>query len=641
MHAISKDTGVNADVYYSIVGGDGRDDFTVHRTSGVVSVARPLDYERARSYALTLQALDGGAPPLSDHALLNVTVVDCNDNAPVFTQPAYSAAVREDAAPGTPVLTVAALDADAGDNGRLAYAIVRGDPTGRFSMDARRGDVTLQAPLDRETVSAYVLELRATDGGEPALAAVATLHVDVLDANDNPPLFERANYSLMLQEDRPPGHALLQLLVTDADAPPNGAPFTFDFQAGNEARAFRLEQDGVLRTAARFNHRVRDAYSLQLRVFDNGAPPLYSDAWVDVRVVEQSQYPPVVTPLEVQVCSYLDEFPGGSLGRVRALDRDAYDSLGYELTPPSALFELDARTGELRAAPRLDPGEYALNVTVSDGRFSASAPVRVRVLLVTDAMLAAAAVVRFREVSDADFVLSHRKGFVRAVSEAMECAPRDVVLLSVQASAEEEGARQVAQDLDVLFAVRAPGGGWAAGDALRRRLHERLEALEERTRLVVEELVRAPCGGCVRGACLERAELLAPPRAVASDVFALVAPRHRLRAACACEAGWAGARCDVPAPAAPAAAAAPVLQLAGDGYALYRLHKGVVNGERVLEDVLSLSLRFRTRAPSGVLAYAAGRVDYLVLEIVDGFVQVSTYFINPPFLFLFKFFMFP
>lgn len=616
VRATSRDAGVNADVYYSLVGGDGRDDFTVDRSSGTLSIARPLDYERRREYALTVQAIDGGSPPLSDRAAINITVTDSNDNAPVFSLESYGARVREDAEVGARVLQVIADDADSGANGRVAYSIARGDRDGHFSIDADTGYVSVAAPLDREAIPAYVLEVRARDRGLPALETTALVNIEIVDANDNPPLFARTNYSAVVQEDRPLGYTIIKFEVEDADAPPNAAPYTFDFQSGNEMGAFRLEQDGYLRSATRFNHRIKDRYALQIRVFDNGTPPLFSDAWVYIRVIEESQYPPVITPLEIIVNSYLDEFPGGTIGRVFASDRDAYDTLAYAIAPvdgapypPTDLFEIDPANGTLRAAPRLDVGDYRLNVTVDDGKFISFAIVRVAVVLISDEMLAQAVVVRFREVTDRDFVLSHRKGFVRAVAEATDCDPADVVIVSVQPSGDggeaeaRRARRQVAQDLDVAFAVRAraEGGGFLPADALRRRLHAHLERLEERTRLVVEELVRVACGGCVHGACVERVALRAAAlRTAGSDVVALVAPAHRLRGECACAAGFAGERCDRAAEPEGAERAA-VAQLQGDGYLVYRLERGVVEGARLLDDELTLALRFRTRRERGTL----------------------------------------
>lgn len=263
--ATSKDTGVNADVYYSIVAGDAREDFAIDRATGAISIARPLDFERTQQYTLTVQATDGGSPPLSDHAAVNISVIDVNDNPPQFAQASYLARVKEDAGVGTRVLQAAARDADSGLNGRIQYTLARGAGVEYFTVDQDTGYVSIAKPLDREETPSYVLELRARDRGIPALETSATLNIDVLDANDNAPQFAQNNYSAVVQEGRPLGHAVLTLAVTDADAAPNAAPFTFDFQSGNEMGAFRLEPDGSLRTATKFNHRIKDQYILQVR----------------------------------------------------------------------------------------------------------------------------------------------------------------------------------------------------------------------------------------------------------------------------------------------------------------------------------------------------------------------------------------
>lgn len=107
--ATSKDTGVNADIYYSIIGGNEHKKFKIDNKSGVIAIADMLDYERAKDYFLTIQAVDGGVPPLSNIATVNITVTDCNDNAPVFAQVSYTARIREDAQVGDKILQVSIM----------------------------------------------------------------------------------------------------------------------------------------------------------------------------------------------------------------------------------------------------------------------------------------------------------------------------------------------------------------------------------------------------------------------------------------------------------------------------------------------------------------------------------------------------
>ncbi|XP_031780785.1 fat-like cadherin-related tumor suppressor homolog isoform X4 [Nasonia vitripennis] len=679
--ATSKDTGVNADVYYTIVGGNEHKKFEIDTKSGVVSIAEQLDYERAKDYFLTIQAIDGGVPPLTNHATVNITVLDSNDNAPMFSQASYRASIREDAKAGEKVVQVFANDLDSNENGQVSYSIERGDRQKQFTIDSQSGQITVLAPLDREQIASYVLEVHAKDNGIPTLSNYVIVNIEVIDANDNPPLFAQNNYTTVVQEDKPLGYAVLKFTVTDADAEPNAAPYTFDFRSGNEGDAFRLEQDGTLRTATKFSNRVKDKYLLHIRVFDNGSPPLYSDAWVLVKIIEESQYPPVITLLEININSYMDEYPGGVIGKVHASDKDQYDTLQYSLVPTSPsrpntdLFQIDKLDGTLVALPRLDIGEYRVNVSVTDGKFNSYTIVKVTVELVTDTMLENSVIVRFREVSPEDFVLKHRKGFVRTVRNAMNCRLKDVVILSVQPSTDAEinviKSRPVRQavvhnDLDVLFTVKKPDPGeFYTSEAIREALNQHIEELEASTKLVVEEIVRFKCskGYCVYGECHDKIVLdsqqITP---IATDVTSFVSPRHRHRTECSCKEGYAGTHCEIvinecargPCPVfkvcipdssvqgyscqCPEGFAGQTcdidiskchdescyiprnpISFSGKSYARYKIDKSLVR--QTIENQLSLSLRIRSVQPTGNLMYAAGKVDYNVLEIVNGAVQ--------------------
>lgn len=73
---------------------------------GAILVSQPLDYETCRDYFLTVEARDGGTPPLSAITTVNINITDVNDNAPVFSCQLYTAVVSEDAATGDSVIQV-------------------------------------------------------------------------------------------------------------------------------------------------------------------------------------------------------------------------------------------------------------------------------------------------------------------------------------------------------------------------------------------------------------------------------------------------------------------------------------------------------------------------------------------------------
>ena len=272
LRAVSLDEGINAQVTYAVIGGNEHGKFRIHPKTGVISVADKLDYESSDSYFLTVQATDGGDPPLSNAATVNITVTDENDNEPMFSQLSYNALINEAASVGQRVAVVTATDADAGDNAVVSYHIAHGDRQNQFRIDGVSGAITVAKDLDREMVSSYVLEVVATDGGSPVAKSSSVLvHVDISDANDNRPAFPENNYTVYVQEDKGLDTILLRFSVSDADDDPNAGPFTFDIRAGNEDNAFRVVQDGTLRTATtKFNHKIVPEYHLQVSTHSQG-----------------------------------------------------------------------------------------------------------------------------------------------------------------------------------------------------------------------------------------------------------------------------------------------------------------------------------------------------------------------------------
>ncbi|KAL1459777.1 hypothetical protein WDU94_011731, partial [Cyamophila willieti] len=518
--ATSLDTGINAQVTYAIIGGNEHGKFFIDTQTGVISIADSLDFEKAREYLLTVQATDLGTPPLYAQALVNISVTDVNDNAPEFTQMSFSAVVSEDLSPGELITQITATDLDSGVNGKVIYSIEKGDRHQQFSIDKNTGHIMVSRPLDREMVSSYQLQIRAVDCGVPELASFTMLNIEVSDVNDNPPLFSQHNYTAIVQEDKAPGWAVCQLSVSDADIDSNGPPYTFDIRSGDTSGVFRIDQDGTVRTAAKLSYRVKENFLLQVRVFDNGTPPLYSDTWLIIKVIEESQFPPAVTPLDIWVGSYQDRWPGGELGRVHSTDQDPYDTLSYFISHPrNSLFSIDERTGTILTGPGLDSGSYHLNISVSDGKFTSFLPVKLTVEPLWDDMLQQSLSIRLSGVTPHHFILSERKALLRALRSALNT---DLNLLSVQTAGQG--------DLDVLLHIE---GGFT------------LPSLNEALKSVGLNTISWQCDCSVNGACKQRVtfspDVISP---IATDVTSFVSPQHSHLVYCACHQGFAGNRCE-------------------------------------------------------------------------------------------------
>ncbi|XP_019384093.1 PREDICTED: protocadherin-16, partial [Crocodylus porosus] len=352
----------NAGFDYTVVSGNGGNAFQVEsrvswvgghlRTQGALVLVEPLDFEATPLYNLTVAASDRGLPQRSIAVPVLVTVLDVNDNPPVFARAEYRAAVSESAPPGTELLRVAAQDADSGPHGRVRYSISSGDQRGLFQLHESTGALRLVQPLDCETQALHALVVQASDGpgGHFALVPVA---IEVKDVNDNRPYFPVETVSAGLRENLPPGTLVTTLRAVDADAgafgelhyavldQPVGAP-----GAAEAHDSFTINSSsGELRSRLTFDYERAKAFQLLVRAVDAGN----ASATVTVRVLVtgEDEYDPVFQdpPFHFEVPEGARK--GQSIGRVEATDEDegADGVVLYALAKPSPYFGVNQTTG--------------------------------------------------------------------------------------------------------------------------------------------------------------------------------------------------------------------------------------------------------------------------------------------------------
>lgn len=114
-----------------------------------------------------------------------------------------------------------ATDRDHGPDGSVLFSLIDGDSEGRFQIDPKSGVIELRKQLDRETKEMYSLIIRATDQGVPSLSSTATVNVELLDVNDNPPLCNNSSYVIEVAENFTVNGTVLKLQCSDADVGEN------------------------------------------------------------------------------------------------------------------------------------------------------------------------------------------------------------------------------------------------------------------------------------------------------------------------------------------------------------------------------------------------------------------------------------
>lgn len=116
---------------------------------------------------------------------------------------------------GSLVAAILATDDDSGVNGEITYIVNEDDEDGIFFLNPVTGVFNLTRVLDYEAQQYYILTVRAEDGG--GQFTTIRVYFNVLDVNDNPPIFSLNSYSTSLMENLPLGSTVLVFNVTDAD----------------------------------------------------------------------------------------------------------------------------------------------------------------------------------------------------------------------------------------------------------------------------------------------------------------------------------------------------------------------------------------------------------------------------------------
>nr|XP_057942442.1 protocadherin Fat 3 isoform X4 [Doryrhamphus excisus] len=639
--ATSADIGPNAEITYRIRSGNELEKFSIDRILGSISVADDLDFEVCKDYYLTVEAWDGGSPPLSAATMVTIELMDVNDNTPAFSQDVYNVLVGEDAPVGQSITKVLAEDLDSQVNGRITYSILRGDRTNHFWIDPVTGLLKVNKRLDRELVSRYTLSVQAFDSGSPAMSSTVTINVDIADVNDNPPVFTPPNSTAVVQLSQASGSVLLKLSVSDKDSTRNGPPFEFRLISGNEGGFFTLDQTGTLRSERVFGPESPREFTLEVQASDSGRPPLVSSSWIFIRVIGNSQYKPAVSSLEIIIVTATDTFQGGLIGRIHATDRDPNDALSFTQKPQSkSMFSINRQDGRVSALPGLEPGRYQINATVSDGRFAVIADVSIQVEQVTDVLLRSAVTLRFSSLSPEDLLgnyLSQIKLTVRALA-GWKWSPGQQDPLHILGVQPVEGK----SDVDLLVAIERPetarairtGGFYSESEVAAKLAEGQLRGV-----LAGAIVVGSVCSGelacgdnvCEQVMVMETGSLVA----YSTERVSLVAPRFRRTETCTCPGGSCSApvelcegqscpvdmQCVRSGPMAPsvcqclpehldACAGQTSLSFSGNSYIKYKVTETVHSGE------MKLSLKVRTLQTRGVIMFT--RVNPCTMLKIEG-----------------------
>uniref|UniRef100_A0A8C4F6L3 Cadherin domain-containing protein n=1 Tax=Dicentrarchus labrax TaxID=13489 RepID=A0A8C4F6L3_DICLA len=274
-------------------------------------LAKTLDREKKAVHKLLLTALDG--------------VLDNNDNVPAFDKTLYKVSISENAAEGALIVQTKATDLDDGQNGEIEYSFgahTSDTVLSVFNIDHISGIISLKGKLDFEETANYELDISAKDKGSPRMEGHCTVHVEVLDVNDNAPEIILTSHPKPVREDSPHGTVVALISARDLDSGVNGkvtlklpkkSPFALKPSFSHN---YALVTGGVL------DRENVSEYNIEITATDSGSPPLFSTKIIPVSISDVNDNPPVFSQPSYNVYLKENGVPGSILYSVSASDLD-------------------------------------------------------------------------------------------------------------------------------------------------------------------------------------------------------------------------------------------------------------------------------------------------------------------------------
>ncbi|XP_035983277.1 protocadherin beta-15-like [Fundulus heteroclitus] len=360
------DVGQNAVQQYSL---EKNDNFILAANGNNVELVldKELDREKQKDINLLLTAIDGGSPRRSGTVIIHVTVLDANDNAPVFSQAVYEASLPENSPLDTVVLTVSATDADEGVNGDVTYDFghVSENVKKVFGIDHRKGELKLISAIDFETIATYDLRIKAKDG--LGLSSYTKVTIDVTDVNDNSPVIYVKSLANPVPENVSPGTEVGIVNVQDADSD-NNQNVRCSIQQNVPFKLVpSIKNYYSLVTTGQLDRELVSDYNITITATDEGSPPLSSSKTVQLSVADINDNPPVFEEQSYSAHVSENNKPGSTLCSVSARDPDwrQNGTVIYSLLPGevngasvSSYLSVNGDTGVIHAVRSFDYEQF-------------------------------------------------------------------------------------------------------------------------------------------------------------------------------------------------------------------------------------------------------------------------------------------
>ncbi|XP_061941953.1 DE-cadherin isoform X5 [Apis cerana] len=395
------DDGNNSVVYYSLSPKKPEDGvyFRIDRNTGVIFLNKTIDKVPDYKFSMTATAQDQGENPKSNVIDLDIRVVESHKKAPVFLpRPAEPIRLQENFSDFDASIVQLKAVLNSGD--KLLFELVPGTTeqtnkgnTFRLESNKDVADIKLSQHLDYESNTQYTLIVRVQNKYQ--LAAETTVVIEVLDVNDNIPVFREMKKGSVL-ENEPPGVPVMQVRAIDADG--TSAHNQVTYELDNFRDLFAIDKyTGNITTLTTFDREDEDTYNVKVIAVDNSPSALFKTGEHNkgqqvfrIEIADKNDNAPHFTQAVYTANSILENANiNEAVTEVKALDSDTASPVTYSIifgnTDDS--FYIEDTTGKIRVKKPLDYEkitEYNLTVRAFDGLYNDTAQVKIFIENVND-----------------------------------------------------------------------------------------------------------------------------------------------------------------------------------------------------------------------------------------------------------------
>ncbi|XP_042073098.1 protocadherin beta-16-like isoform X1 [Haplochromis burtoni] len=308
--------------------GDSAEYIELNRERGVLLVKDRIDRElicaQTAPCALHFQVILEN--PMEFYSI-TVEVTDVNDNAPIFKRGEMKFKISESVNTGTVFMLEQAIDLDVGVNGLQSYLL---KPTDNFVLKVQNQadgsklvEMVLQKPLDREKQDHLSLVLTAVDGGEPQLSGAVQINVNVLDSNDNAPVFPQKIYKSTLKENSPEGTVLITVSASDLDDGSNGKiSYTILNSVDDASEKFDVNREtGEITLVGNTDFEKKRQYQIHVQASDEGG--LADTSKIVVEILDTNDNVPAINVMSKSSIIAEDITPGTVVTIINIQDPDS------------------------------------------------------------------------------------------------------------------------------------------------------------------------------------------------------------------------------------------------------------------------------------------------------------------------------